>query len=85
MRSAEPLTEEEQAEKDALAGEGFLNWRRAHFQSFIKLVEKHGRDRLDLVAAEISDKNEEEVRDYAKVFFERYKEVESEFDSIDLH
>lgn len=66
------------AEKDSLAEEGFPDWQRRHFQSFIKGVERFGRDSLDKVAFEIADKSEEEVRAYAKVFFERYSEVESE-------
>ncbi|NXD32609.1 ISWI ATPase, partial [Spelaeornis formosus] len=72
-----PLTEEEVAEKEALAEEGFPDWQRRHFQSFIKAVEKYGRDNLDKVALEIADKTEEEVREYAKVFFERFSEVEN--------
>ena len=75
---AEELNEEEIAEKDSLSNEGFSDWRRAHFQSFVKAVEKYGRDALDLVTLEIADKTEEEVREYSKVFFERYKELESE-------
>ena len=38
-------------------------------------MERYGRDHLDRVAAEVADKSEEEVREYAKVFFERYKEL----------
>ena len=78
------MTEEEVAEKEALAEEGFPDWQRRHFQSFIKAVEKYGRDNLDKVALEIADKTEEEVREYAKVFFERFSEVESEQSSFSL-
>ena len=69
------MTEEELAEKEALTGEGFADWQRRHFQNFIKALERYGRDHLDRVAAEVADKSEEEVREYAKVFFERYKEL----------
>ncbi|EIW69137.1 hypothetical protein TREMEDRAFT_68987 [Tremella mesenterica DSM 1558] len=75
INNAVPLTEEEVAEKDALAGEGFLEWKRQHFLSFIKGLEKYGRDNLDKVALEVSDKTEEEVREYAAVFFDRYHEL----------
>ncbi|ORY25274.1 putative chromatin remodelling complex ATPase chain [Naematelia encephala] len=75
INTAEPLTEEEIAEKDALTDEGFPDWARRHFQAFIKALERHGRNNLDKVAAEIEEKTEEEVRDYAEVFFERYKEL----------
>jgi SWI/SNF-related matrix-associated actin-dependent regulator of chromatin subfamily A member 5 len=82
---AEPLTEEEVAEKDTLAGEGFLDWKRNHYLAFIKGLERYGRDSLDKVAAEIPDHSEEDVREYAAVFFERYKEVKGEStDSFDL-
>ncbi|ORX36405.1 putative chromatin remodelling complex ATPase chain [Kockovaella imperatae] len=77
INNAEELTEEEVAEKEALASEGFADWRRAHFQSFVKAVEKHGREALELVAAEIADKTVDDVREYSKVFFERYKELEN--------
>jgi SWI/SNF-related matrix-associated actin-dependent regulator of chromatin subfamily A member 5 len=69
------LTEEEIAEKDALSGEGFATWKRHHFLSFIKNLERYGRDALDKVAAEIPDHDEENVREYAAVFFDRYKEL----------
>lgn len=75
---AVPLTEEEVAEKEALADQGFPDWNRRHFQLFIKGLEKHGRDDLPKVAAEIEGHTEESVRKYAKVFFERYTEIESE-------
>lgn len=58
--------------------EGFPDWRRAHFQSFIKSLEKYGRDSLDKVAADIDDHTEEEVRAYAAVFFVRYKELKGQ-------
>ena len=67
------------AEKDALTGEGFLTWKRNHFLAFIKAIEKYGRDGLDKIAAEIPDHDEENVREYASVFLERYKELKGEF------
>ena len=73
--NAVPLTEEEIAEKEALAGEGFPDWQRRHFQSFIKGAEKYGRDAIDKIAFEIEGKTEEEVREYARVFFERHTEI----------
>jgi SWI/SNF-related matrix-associated actin-dependent regulator of chromatin subfamily A member 5 len=76
---AVPLTEEEVAEKDALSGEGFLSWKRLHFLAFIKGLERYGRDALDKVAAEIPDHDEDNVREYAKVFFARYKDLKGVF------
>lgn len=40
--SAEPLTEEEQAEKDALIQQGFEDWSRRDFQQFIRALETYG-------------------------------------------
>lgn len=39
---AEPLTEEEQAEKEQLISEGFENWSKRDFQQFVKALESHG-------------------------------------------
>jgi SWI/SNF-related matrix-associated actin-dependent regulator of chromatin subfamily A member 5 len=75
---AEPLNEEEVAEKEALVGDGFPDWQRRHFLAFIKGLERYGREALDKVALEVVDKTEEDVREYAKVFFERYTELKGE-------
>ncbi|WVQ73853.1 hypothetical protein IAR50_003434 [Cryptococcus sp. DSM 104548] len=75
IENAEPLNEDEIAEKDNLIGEGFHDWQRRHFQSFIRALEKYGRDEMDKVVADVADRTEEEVREYAAVFFERYKEL----------
>ncbi|GFZ42856.1 DNA helicase [Saitozyma sp. JCM 24511] len=75
INNAEPLTEEEVAEKDALVGDGFPDWQRRHFLAFIKSLERYGREALDKVALEVPDKTEEDVREYADVFFERYTEL----------
>lgn len=45
---------------------------------FIKAMERYGRDQLDQVAKDVTDKTEEEVRAYAKVFLERYSEIKGE-------
>lgn len=65
-------------EKDALTDEGFHSWKRLHFLSFIKAMEKYGRDALDKVAAEIADHTEEQVREYAAVFLDRYRELKGQ-------
>jgi SWI/SNF-related matrix-associated actin-dependent regulator of chromatin subfamily A member 5 len=41
--NAQPLTEEEQAEKEALQEEGFGSWTKRDFQQFVRGVERHGR------------------------------------------
>lgn len=42
ISAAEPLTEEEQIEKDQLISEGFENWSRRDFQQFIRALETYG-------------------------------------------
>jgi hypothetical protein len=39
---AEPLTEEEAAQKDAYIEEGFPDWSRRDFQQFVKGLEAYG-------------------------------------------
>lgn len=58
-----------------MAEDGFADWQRRHFLAFIKGLERHGRDALDKVAAEVPDKTPEEIASYAKVFFERHSEI----------
>lgn len=73
---AEPLTAEEEEEKKTLAQEGFGNWTRRDFHNFIQSSAKHGRKNLKEIASEFEDKTEAEVRQYAKVFWNRYTEIE---------
>lgn len=76
INNAEPLTEEEVEEKESLVDQGFGDWKRAHYQSFIKSLERHGRDAMDKVVADMApEKEEEEVKAYADVFFDRYTEL----------
>lgn len=76
-----PLTAEEQEEKERLLEEGFSTWTRRDFNTFIRACEKHGRNDLKKIAAEMEGKSEEEVQRYAKVFKERYKEL-NDYDRI---
>ncbi|GJN31896.1 hypothetical protein PR202_gb20351 [Eleusine coracana subsp. coracana] len=77
----EPLTAEEQEEKEQLLEEGFASWTRRDFNTFIRACEKYGRNDIKSVASEMEGKTEEEVQRYAKVFKERYKEL-SDYDRI---
>lgn len=40
--TAEPLTEEEQAEKEELLAQGFEDWSRRDFQQFVRALESYG-------------------------------------------
>ena len=72
---ATPLTEAEQEEKARLSERGFAQWNRRDFQQFINGSAKHGRHNYAYVAEEVDGKNEREVKEYAKVFWQKYKEL----------
>nr|XP_058962907.1 SWI/SNF-related matrix-associated actin-dependent regulator of chromatin subfamily A member 5-like [Pocillopora verrucosa] len=72
---AEPLNEEEAAEKEQLLQEGFTNWSKREFNQFIKACEKYGRDDLDNICQEVEGKTPDEVRAYSAVFWERKDEM----------
>lgn len=72
---AVPLTEEEQAEKEELAKEGFEIWNRRDFQQFINGSHAYGRHNYEGIALQCQNKNATEVKQYAKVFWQRYKEI----------
>ncbi|KAI3842184.1 hypothetical protein MKX03_036018 [Papaver bracteatum] len=77
----DPLTSEEQEEKEQLLEAGFSSWTRRDFNTFIRACEKYGRSDIKSIAAEMEGKTEEEVQRYAKVFKERYKEL-NDYDRI---
>jgi len=72
---AEPLTEEEIAEKERLGQEGFGDWNKRDFQQFINGSARYGRDHHEEIAREIDSKEPKEIKDYAKVFWKRYREI----------
>lgn len=67
----QPLSEEELAEREELMSKGYTNWNKRDFNAFVRSCERHGREALTEIAKEIDGKTEEEVREYAAVFFER--------------
>jgi SWI/SNF-related matrix-associated actin-dependent regulator of chromatin subfamily A member 5 len=69
------LSAEDSDERDALLNEGFGSWLRRDFNAFQKACERHGRQNLKAIAAEIEGKELEEVERYSKVFWARYKEL----------
>ncbi|UYV62642.1 SMARCA5 [Cordylochernes scorpioides] len=73
---AEPLSEEESAEKERLLLEGFTTWTRRDFNQFIKANEKYGRDDIESIAREVEGKTPEEVMEYSAVFWERCHELQ---------
>ncbi|KAK9086561.1 hypothetical protein Syun_028955 [Stephania yunnanensis] len=77
----DPLNAEEQEEKEQLLEAGFSSWTRRDFNTFIRACEKYGRNDIKSIALEMEGKTEEEVERYAKVFKERYKEL-NDYDRI---
>ncbi|KAF9651344.1 hypothetical protein BDM02DRAFT_3091354 [Thelephora ganbajun] len=72
--NAEPLTEEEQAEKEALIKQGFESWSKRDFQQFIRALESYGwTEDFELLASEIPDKSAWEVGEYYPVFKKKWK------------
>ncbi|KXN86814.1 ISWI chromatin-remodeling complex ATPase ISW2 [Leucoagaricus sp. SymC.cos] len=72
--TAEPLTEEEMAQKEEYAQQGFGDWSRRDFQQFVRGLETHGWSQpMDVYAAEIQDKAAEDVEVYYKVFVKKWK------------
>ncbi|KAG2445911.1 hypothetical protein HXX76_000514 [Chlamydomonas incerta] len=70
-----PLTEEELEEREKLLEEGFKEWTKRDFNAFVRACEKYGRENIPQIAAEVDGKTEDEVREYAKVFWQRYREL----------
>lgn len=73
--NATPLTEEEQELKQELSQQGFAEWNRRDFQQFINGSAKYGRKDYDLIADEVDSKSPEEIKAYAKVFWQRYTDI----------
>ncbi|KAE9547659.1 hypothetical protein FO519_009128, partial [Halicephalobus sp. NKZ332] len=73
---AEPLTTEEQEERDELLNDGFANWSKRDFGIFIKANEKHGRNNMEAIAGELAEfKTKKEVVEYSKVFWDNVNEL----------
>ena len=73
--NATPLTEEEKQEKDDLSTQGFSEWNKRDFQQFVNGSAKCGRNDYEGIAQEVDNKITSEIRQYAKVFWQRYTEI----------
>ncbi|KAG5438230.1 hypothetical protein PCANB_003081 [Pneumocystis canis] len=74
--NAVPLTEDEQLEKEKLLSQGFGDWQRRDFYHFIQACAKHGRNSFKALAQEIEGKTLAQIKEYSKVFWERYTEID---------
>lgn len=75
--NAEPLTEEEKAEKERLIEQGFPDWNKRDFQQFLNGSAKYGRTNYEGIAEEVDGKTAEEIKAYAKVFWKKYKTLDN--------
>jgi len=71
--NAEPLTEEEKAEKERLIAKGFPEWNKRDFQQFLNGSAKYGRTNYEGISEEVDGKSAEEIEEYAKVFWKKFK------------
>lgn len=62
------LSEEKQAEKEKLLSEGFSEWKRHDYTTFVKASAKYGRAALDKIALEVG-KPDAVVRSFATAFW----------------
>ena len=74
---ATPLTEEEVAQKERMSELGFGDWNRRDFQQFINGSAKYGRNNFDGISEEVDGKDVKQIKAYAKVFWNKYKEIEN--------
>ena len=74
---ATPLTEHELAEKEKMSTQGFGEWNRRDFQQFINGSAKYGRTNYDGISIEVDGKIAKEIKEYAKVFWQKYKDIDN--------
>ncbi len=74
--SSEVLSEEQLQEKEGLLQEGFAEWSRKDFNHFVRACAEYGRDGIDNICTEVEGKDPNEVRSYAKVFWQRKDELQ---------
>jgi len=74
--NAEPLTDEEKAEKERLIEKGFPEWNKRDFQQFLNGSAKYGRTNYAGISEEVDGKEADEIAAYAKVFWKKFKTLE---------
>ncbi|KAG1145180.1 hypothetical protein G6F37_008896 [Rhizopus arrhizus] len=72
---SQALTEEEEEERKTLYTKGFSNWSKKDFATFINACAKYGRDNYEAITSDLENKTLDEVKEYVKVFWQRYKEI----------
>ncbi|KAF7684114.1 putative global transcription activator SNF2L1 [Astathelohania contejeani] len=75
-RSWNKILDQKMEEKKLLLyKQGFINWTKKDYMSYIKACEKYGKDNEDKIVEAMNNKDEDEVRNYHKVFWERVDEL----------
>lgn len=75
--NAVPLTEEEKELKEKLVAQGFPEWNKRDFQQFLNGSAKYGRQNYEGISEEVDGKTAEEIAEYAKVFWKKYKTLDN--------
>ena len=55
----------------------FEDWSKRDFNNFVNASARWGRDAIEEIAEEMEGKTIKEVRAYAEVFWDRYRELPS--------
>ena len=55
--------------------QGFPEWNKRDFQQFINGSSKFGRTNWDGIAIEVDGKDAQEIKEYAAVFWKKYKQI----------
>ncbi|GMM46784.1 DNA translocase [Pichia kluyveri] len=74
--NSKELSEDDIKLKDELIAEGFGDWNRREFMQFIHGCAKYGSKNYAEISNDVKGKNEEDVRKYSEVFWQKYKEIE---------
>jgi superfamily II DNA/RNA helicase len=74
---AQPLTKQEEAEKERYLEKTFTTWSRTDFNNFVHGLYQYDRDDLSSIAACVPGKTTEEVVEYSRVFWQRHSELQA--------
>lgn len=73
--NAPDFTEEDEAEKQRLISKAFTNWTKRDLLAFVNACGRYGRSNINLIKKSVENKTPDEVEEYAKVFWQRYTEL----------
>lgn len=76
ISASEPFTNENDTEKKLLIAEGFGDWNRREFMQFIHGCAKYGRESILEISNDVKAKDENDVKRYSSIFWQRYKEID---------